>query len=130
MSKPRGNHRPMPLFAVLLDVIPKIEDGELAKMSTKPGLDGPNKEAKDLDVLLSPVTPEVNLPRSTRRISNLSLAGGGVQVGLGSFDENFEAAQTADWNMCVCSITRRAFWKSRKTGNVTWNAPSGPCAST
>ena len=27
--------------------------------------------------------------------------------------------------MCVCSITRRAFWKSRKTGNVTWNAPSG-----
>ena len=58
MSKPRGNHRPMPLFAVLLDVIPKIEDGELAKMSTKPGLDGPNKEAKDLDVLLSPVTPE------------------------------------------------------------------------
>ena len=44
---------PMPLFAVLLDVIPKIEDGELAKMSTKPGLDGPNKEAKDLDAFVA-----------------------------------------------------------------------------
>ena len=47
-----------------------------------------------------------------------------LNTGL-SFDENYEAAQTADWTMCVCSITRRAFWRSRKTGNVTWSAPSG-----
>ena len=77
--------------------------------------------------MLSPVPPVVKLssPRAlNQQISSLSLADG-VNVGLGSFDENYEAAQTADWTMCVCSITRRAFWRSRKTGNVTWSAPSG-----
>lgn len=112
-------------IAAVPNVIPKVDDGEAAKMSAKLEPDGLKQEAKDLDVLLSPVTPEVNLPQSTRRISKLSLSGSGVQVGLGSFDENFEAAQSADWNMCICAITRRAFWKSRKTGNVTWSAPSG-----
>ena len=81
----------------------------------------------NLDVLLSPVSPDVKLssPRNiTNNISKLSLSDG-VQVGLGSFDENYEAAQTADWTMSICSITGRAFWRSRKTGNVSWKAPSG-----
>ena len=81
----------------------------------------------NLDVLLSPVSPDVKLssPRNiTNNISKLSLSDG-VQVGLGSFDENYEAAQTADWTMSICSITGRAFWRSRKTGNASWRAPSG-----
>jgi hypothetical protein len=89
-------------------------------------MDNDTKDKK-LNLLLSPVSPVVKLssPRAlNQQISSLSLADG-VNVGLGSFDENFEAAQTADWTMCVCSITRRAFWRSRKTGNVTWSAPSG-----
>ena len=81
----------------------------------------------NLDVLLSPVSPDVKLssPRNiTNNISKLSLSDG-VQVGLGSFDENYEAAQTADWTMSICSITGRAFWRSRKTGNTSWRAPCG-----